>query len=279
MKKIGLLFSLILLTAFTCENEPLEGEFGTGNASSCQQAVQNVFNAASDFSGVTQSDSNYTQLCMAYKNALQGQIIACGDDGSIQAIFDSLGDCQGSQNLDCNTATAEASSAETDFNNANDTNYTQLCNVYKTALQNKIDACGDDGSIQAIIASLGDCSQSSQVGIRLTAGTLTLEFDIINIVEEGGVLKVTGNTSANGAGNYEVYFEVAPGATGVDIINSTFYLTLTSTFFPDTSGFDDFTSNITENLTGVLIGTFSGIVTNAGGGNLSLTSGVIDISY
>ena len=279
MKKIGLLFSLILLTAFTCENEPLEGEFGTGNASSCQQAVQNVFNAASDFSGVTQSDSNYTQLCMAYKNALQGQIIACGDDGSIQAIFDSLGDCQGSQNSDCDSATAEASSAETDFNNANDTNYTQLCNAYKTALQNKIDACGDDGSIQAIIASLGDCSQSSQVGIRLTAGTLTLEFDIINVVEEGGVLKVTGNTSANGAGNYEVYFEVAPGATGVDIINSTFYLTLTSTFYPDTSGFDDFTSNITENSTGVLIGTFSGIVTNAGGGNLSLTSGVIDISY
>ncbi|WP_460220727.1 DUF6252 domain-containing protein [Psychroserpens sp. MEBiC05023] len=35
--------------------------------------------------------------------------------------------------------------------------YTDLCNAYKTALINKIDTCGDDGSAQAIVDALGDC--------------------------------------------------------------------------------------------------------------------------
>ncbi|NNK81702.1 MAG: hypothetical protein HKO92_01135, partial [Flavobacteriaceae bacterium] len=276
MKKLILLSSIIILSAFTCENEPLEGDFGTDDNISCEQAILNTIEAATNFALVSESDSNYTQLCVAYKNALEAQIIACGDeDGSLQTLVTSLGSCEGvNQQDDCDAATAEVDGAETEFNNANDDNYTQLCNAYKTALQNKIDACGDDGTIQTIINDLGDCTQSSSQGsITLTAGTLPIEFDIISVVEEGGMLKVTGNSSANGAGSYEIYFEVAPGATGVDIINSTFYLTLTSTLYPDTSGFDDFTSNITENTAGVITGTFGGIVTNADNGSLSLTSG------
>ena len=282
MKNFVLLSCFILLSAFTCENEPLEGEFGVNTSVSCELAIQNLIIAADNFAGANPIDSNYTQLCLAYKVALQDQIIVCGDDGTLQTVINSLGDCgDDTQPNECDNATTAANEAESVFNNANDTNYTDLCNVYKSALQDKITACGDtDGNIQSIIDDLGDCTQSTpEVEISLTAGTLPIEFDLVNVVEEGGVLKITGNTSANGASNYEIYFEVTPGATGVDIINNTFYLTLTSTFFPDTSGFDDFTSNITENTSGILIGTFGGIVTNADNGNLSITLGVINITY
>ena len=91
MKKLsGLLCLFILLTAFTCEDEPLEGEFLTGV--SCEEAVLNTADAALAFLSVT--DDNYTQLCNTYKAALQAQIEACGDDdGSLQAAIDALGDC------------------------------------------------------------------------------------------------------------------------------------------------------------------------------------------
>ena len=282
MKNFVFLCCFVLLTAFTCENEPLEGDFGGNTNVSCEIATQNLLTAAENFASATPTDSNYTQLCLAYKIALQDQIIACGDDGTLQAVFDNLGDCGDDPQPDeCDNATTAANQAESAFNNADDSNYSVLCNAYKGALQDKITACGDtNGNIQSIIDGLGDCIQSTtNVEISLIAGTLPIEFDLVNVVEEGGVLKVTGNTSANGASNYEIYFEVTPGSTGVDIINSTFYLTLTSTFYPDTSGFDDFTSNITTNYTDVLVGTFGGIVTNADNGNLSITSGVIDITY
>lgn len=93
MRKIPFLLSLfIILTAFTCENEPLEGEFEQGNDLSCEVAAQNTQNAAIAFLDVT--DENYSQLCIAYRNALQVQIEFCGDpDGILQTQIDSLGDC------------------------------------------------------------------------------------------------------------------------------------------------------------------------------------------
>jgi len=37
--------------------------------------------------------------------------------------------------------------------------YPQVCNFYKTALENKKQQCGDaDGSIQDLIDDLGDCT-------------------------------------------------------------------------------------------------------------------------
>ena len=69
------------------------------------------------------------------------------------------------------------------------------------------------------------------------------------------------------------------GTTGIDIINSTFVLTLTSTFFPSTQGVDDFTSEITENTQNTLVGTFSGLMENNDNADLSITSGTINISY
>jgi len=71
-------------------------------------------------------------------------------------------------------------------------------------------------------------------------------------------------------------------STGMEIINPNYVLTLPTTdadYFPSTQGFDDFTSTITENNPGTLVGTFSGIVSNSGGADVSLTSGSINITY
>lgn len=156
MKKISFLFSIfILVTAFTCENEPLEGDFSDDSDLSCEIASQNTQDAAIAFLDVT--DETYTQLCIAYRNALEVQMQFCGDsDGSLQTQINSLGDC-GAANLDpCETVTISADQAEIAYNE--DTSNATLCNTYKTALEIKVTVCGDsDGSIQAIIDSL-DCS-------------------------------------------------------------------------------------------------------------------------
>lgn len=96
MKKLGLLLSfLILLSAFTCEDEPLEGDFVTDDApsaTSCVEAIQNTGDAANAFAQAT--NNNYSALCNAYINALEDQLSLCGDDtGAIQTLIDSLGDC------------------------------------------------------------------------------------------------------------------------------------------------------------------------------------------
>lgn len=93
MKKLGILFSIfILLTAFTCDNEPLEGDFAD-EASLCENAIENAVTAALNF--VAANDDNFTELCNAYTDALEAQIAACGDDaqGSVQAAIDAVGDC------------------------------------------------------------------------------------------------------------------------------------------------------------------------------------------
>ncbi len=93
MKKITYLLSLfVLLTAFTCEDEPLEGEFFEETNLSCEIAAQNTQNAAIAFLDV--NDDNYTQLCTTYVNALVAEMEFCGDpDGSLQTQLDSLGNC------------------------------------------------------------------------------------------------------------------------------------------------------------------------------------------
>ncbi|OUR91055.1 hypothetical protein A9Q87_11300 [Flavobacteriales bacterium 34_180_T64] len=158
MKKVSLLFSLfILLTAFTCENEPLEGDFLEETDLSCEEALLNTVDAALAF--VDATETNYTELCTVYKEALQAQIEACGDpDGSLQSGVDALGNCNPGTGDDCENATTAVNLAQVNFENANPDFYTDLCNTYKLALQNQIDECGDDGSIQAIIDGLEDCT-------------------------------------------------------------------------------------------------------------------------
>lgn len=92
MKKI---ITLIMCTAVllfvSCEDEPLEGDFLTGGLT-CEAAIANTAQAALNFLSV--NDDNYTQLCIAYRNALQAQIQVCNDpDGSVQGSVNALGDC------------------------------------------------------------------------------------------------------------------------------------------------------------------------------------------
>ena len=93
MKKLGLLLSIsLLLMAFTCENEPLEGEFVVEEDFTCADATQATAAAANAFIAAT--DANFSELCNAYRDALETQITACGDDtGVLQQSIDALGDC------------------------------------------------------------------------------------------------------------------------------------------------------------------------------------------
>jgi len=247
----------------------------TLDADPCDAAQIAATEAQTAFNNAT--SENYEMLCMAYKTALENQIAACGDtDGSIQNAIDALGDC--TQDVDpCDVAQTAAEEAQIAFSNATDENYEALCMAYKTALENQIAACGDtDGSIQNAIDALGDCTQAQlDVEITVTVGTLDLEFDMVEVVEDGPILKVSGTSTSN---TFMIYFEVEDLLTGVDIIEN-FVLTTTSDFFQSDQGPEPFTSNITINSQGVLQGTFSGLVTNAENANLSLTSGVIDINF
>lgn len=285
MKKISVLFSLfILLTAFTCENEPIDNDIDTNPTNiTCESAAQEVATAALAFISVT--DGNYTELCTAYKTALENMIVACGDpDGSIQSSIDALGDCSDPNGFnDCEAAQNATNLAEVNFNNATDDNYFDYCNAYKLALENQITECGDEGgSLQQLIDDLGDCVvnvENPDQEISLFAGTLPIDFEDITVVVEGGKVKVTGVDTSPGS-IYSIYFEVPVDTTGEGLINDTFELTLTSVFYPSTLDPPfDFVSSITVNETGSLVGTFGGIVTNSGGGDLSITSGVINISY
>lgn len=182
----------------------------------------------------------------------------------------------------CETAASASAEAAIEFGDATDENYTDLCAAYKTALEAQIDACGDpNGELQAIIDDLGDCTQdpgqNTQGELSVTAGTLSLDFDEVNIVVEGGLIKVTGETSASN--NYNIYFEVAEGTTGTDVIQN-FQIELTSVFYPYNEGTQfDFTSEITTNSEGVLVGSFYNAVTNDDGAEVNLSNGTIDLSY
>lgn len=291
MKKLALSFLLLFVSTllFTCENEPLDPDLQPNNPNNntdCLVATQVYITAVTNFTAWDGVDETvYPSLCSAYATSLQGLIDNCGDPtGSFQALLGTLGDC--SEPLDpdsCETAIANSGIAETNLNNASNDMYTQFCNVYVMALEEQIDVCGDaDGSIQLIIDGLGDCqsTQPNAVEISLTVGTLPIEFDQVTVVAVGNILEITGETSAQN--NYMIYFEVVEGATGMEIINSAFVLTLSTIdpdYFPSTQGFDDFTSTITENGTGTLVGSFGGVVSNSGGADLSVSQGIINIAY
>ncbi len=280
MKKLGILCLLLcFLVASKCDNEPLEGEFATEEETSCVFAAENVTNAAIAFSQAT--DETYEQLCLAYKTAILNLIQLCGDpDGSLQALLDSLGDCIPDSQIDtCAEATAAAAIAQAAFSQATSETYYDLCISYREALLTLIEFCGPDSETLSILNDLGNCLDSANAEgfMRVTAGTLNLEFDIINVFEDGNLLEVTGET---GSPTYHIiYFEINLGETGDDIINDSFKFNFTSQYFPSTQGFNGFTSTITTNSPGNIIGTFNGIVTNAQGINLNLTSGEISVLY
>ena len=99
MKKLIPFLSLfVLLTAFTCEDEPLDDGL-TGQTESnfdCANTTLALITATQNFGNVSEEDANYTTVCNAYKTAIQNQIAACGDpNGVLQITVNSLGDCMG----------------------------------------------------------------------------------------------------------------------------------------------------------------------------------------
>jgi hypothetical protein len=92
MKKlIALLSFLILFTGFNCENEPLEGDFVIDEVNACTEANDEVQDAKVNFDNA--SELNYSELCNIYKTALQKKLTVCGDDGILQDLIESLGNC------------------------------------------------------------------------------------------------------------------------------------------------------------------------------------------
>lgn len=157
----------------------------------------------------------------------------------------------------CNAqvATDEAEAAYNENNTDED-----LCNAYKEALENQIAECGDDnGSLQAILDDLGDCSLGavSSGTLSVFTGTLNIEFTQQDITFENEIISVEGISQG---GNYMVSFQVTEGETGTDVLQN-FVLTLNGTeYFPSTQGFEDFTSETTVSSGNVLQATFFGLV-------------------
>lgn len=177
----------------------------------------------------------------------------------------------------CEVAISAAIEAKQTFDVATSENFVQACTAYRVALQNQQEACGDaSGSLQAIIDGLGDCTDPSgnvDGQITVTAGTLNIVFDVVNIAQEAGVLKVSGETSASNS--YSIYFEVGVNAQGDDTFQN-FEITLISTYYPLVGNFDN---TVTTNTSGTLTGSFSGVVQNNDGGQIGLTNGNFDLSY
>lgn len=177
---------------------------------------------------------------------------------------------------DCELAVEAAQDAKVNYDAATDANYVTLCNAYKAALQAKIQACGDeDGAVQAIINSLGDCSvpvTGAQGTLSVNAGSMNTVFTDIAVVRQGGMVKVSGESVT---GTYTLYFEVEENATGQNILQD-FAIKIVSVMTPVEGSFN---SNITANTDGILKGTFNGIVKNNDNGHAELTNGIIDIEY
>jgi hypothetical protein len=88
MKTLKLISSILLLTilSLSCSSNNDDSQ------PTCEEATTATLAAKQAFENST--SSNHTDLCNAYKTALQKQIDACGDtDGILQAIITDLGDC------------------------------------------------------------------------------------------------------------------------------------------------------------------------------------------
>lgn len=102
MKKLIPFLSLfVLLTAFTCEDEPLDDGLAGATESNldCANTTLALITATQSFTSTSEDDANYTTVCNTYRTAIQNQIAACGDpNGVLQITIDSLGDCSGEDN-------------------------------------------------------------------------------------------------------------------------------------------------------------------------------------
>lgn len=182
--------------------------------------------------------------------------------------------------LTCDQAEAATDAAEQAFNAATSANREELCNAYKAALQNEIDACGDPvGALQAIITDLGDCSVAPDLGVISIniGGGKTFETNI--------TVTLTGTTrhveAHDDMSDDYITFDLQQGATGAAAISEFHVHLLGHDFIPTyiaEGGTWPWVTNITTNTTNTITGTFNGYVSALdNGADLDLTGGVISI--
>ncbi|MBQ0770041.1 MAG: hypothetical protein KBT58_12165 [Bizionia sp.] len=178
------------------------------------------------------------------------------------------------------TASAQVTGQNLAVSDPSAAGYTALCNNHKQALITKKNACGDPtGEIQAEIDAL-DCTAvptTATGSITVTVGTLPKTFDENLTVEVTGIT-VSVRAEDAGSGDW-ISFDVEQGQTGANVISNFTIHLISSDYFPANNAAGIFTTEITLHNTTDMEGTFSGPVESAGGGDVSLTSGVIDISF
>jgi hypothetical protein len=155
IKKIFRTYVFASLFLFVnCDNEPYEGDIIIED-NSCELAIQASNEAADNY--LNANSENFNLFCQAYKDALENQIEKCGDsDGDLQLIIDGLSDCVFNNTL-CEEAIAATQQAQVNYQGATDSNFEDLCNEYKSAVQNQIDICGNSSALQSILEELGSC--------------------------------------------------------------------------------------------------------------------------
>lgn len=190
-------------------------------------------------------------------------------------------DDNNSNNLTCEEATEATIEAAEAYATATDENFVARCNAYRNALEDQIEACGDDtGVLQDIIDGL-DCTQPTTTGtLSMSLGSAPLEFDEITVTTTGSTRHVHGVKSTTDS--YEIDFDIEVGATGADVITN-FELRLFSHTYtpviPAPFG-NDWSSNITVNTDSSVVGTFHGELESATTENIQdLLNGVIDVDF
>jgi hypothetical protein len=182
----------------------------------------------------------------------------------------------------CESLTTATDNAAVAYANATSSNQVQLCNAYKTALQNEINGCGDEfGDLQATLNDLSDCTigpiNSSIISVKVGQSLRTYETNVtVRTVGPNREIKAYDNVSAT---DY-IFFTIPIETIGTNKI-SNFNLHLLSSDYNilpvDEGGISS--SNITTNSNTAINGTFYGYVTSlTTGADLDLTQGTINIS-
>jgi len=241
----------------------------------CFQAETAVNAALGAFNNAT--SENEEQLCLAYSNALVVQIAACGDaNGSIQATIDALncgGDCAAAE-----VTTAEAQEIFNAVDPLDEDAYTAACADYSMALQMQIAACGDaDGSLNAIVLDLGDCSPPEQDGpVQVTIGDVFTNFNTATVSISGSLLSVVATDIDTGD---TFTFDIVLQQTGANVMQNTLLTIGGDVHTTSVEATTPFVNNITANDGTTIVGTFSGTFLNSDNNEVITTSGTINITY
>jgi hypothetical protein len=179
----------------------------------------------------------------------------------------------------CDQYIAATAAAQQAYTNSNTS---QNCNNYKTALQNQIANCGDaNGSLLAIVNSLGNCTVPTVTGtLSMNTGSVPHVFDLITVTTTGTTRHVRGQKSSSTS--YEINFDVVVGQTGANKIINFEFRGLSQTYFPliPTSFGNPWTSTITVNSGTSIEGTFRGDVANAGQTSAQdIINGIVNINF